>query len=201
MNYRLNISIHNADDPSCTKITDIASLTGIVAPFESVISSEIEEIVFDQETYEKHLNEGTLELRARLIANEDDEEFEKGDRITFYRYALFLNKDEKSGKKDAFARESVVDPDDYRRSWCEAGNGRKIVLNVGHAAYINLSDYPEIQHDYIREQMLKQYVLLYMAEGMYDMFDDGDSFRELEPQEAADRIIQRIESVYYRSLK
>ena len=64
---------------------------------------------------------------------------------------------------------------------------------------MNLSAYPEVQHDYLREQMLKQYVLLYLDEGKYDIF--GDGFTDLEPQEAADKVLQKVESVYYESLK
>ena len=77
-----------------------------------------------------------------------------------------------------------------------------ITLNVGHVAYLNVSDYPDVQHDYMREQMLKQYVLLYLAEGKYDMFGDrGKDFADLDPQEAADQVLQKIESVYFQSLR
>lgn len=49
--------------------------------------------------------------------------------------------------------------------------------------------------------MLKQYVLLYLAEGKYDMFgEEGKDFADLEPQEAADQVLSKIENVYYRSL-
>lgn len=76
-----------------------------------------------------------------------------------------------------------------------------IFLNVGHFAYLNVQDYPDIQHEYLREQMLKQYVLLYLAEGKYDMFgEEGKDFADLEPQEAADQVLSKIENVYYRSL-
>ena len=62
-----------------------------------------------------------------------------------------------------------------------------------------MADYPDFRHDYLREQMLKQYVLLYLDEGKYDIF--GDGFIGLEPQEAADKVLQKVESVYYESLK
>ena len=203
LSYRLNISIHNASDPTCPKIVDIASFTGHIEPFEEIITvPPIEMIVFDQQIYEPHLSEGVLELRARLIANADDPQYEKGDKITFYHYKIFLNSDEKNGKNDSFDVQSVVAPEDYRRSWHTAGNGRTITLNVGHVAYLNVSDYPDVQHDYMREQMLKQYVLLYLAEGKYDMFgDQGKDFADLEPQEAADQVLQKIESVYFQSLR
>lgn len=202
LNYRLNVSVHNASDPTCPKIVDIASFTGDVEPFEETITVPIDKIVFDRQTYEPYLSEGVLELRARLIANSDDPQYEKGDKITFYHYKVFLNSDEKNGKNDSFNVQSVEAPEDFRRSWYTAGNGRTITLNVGHVAYLNVSDYPNVQHDYIREQMLKQYVLLYLAEGKYDMFgDQGKNFADLEPQEAADQVLQKIESIYFQSLK
>ena len=202
LNYRLNVSVHNASDPTCPKIVDIASFTGDIEPFEETVTAPIDMIVFDRQTYEPYLSEGVLELRARLIANSDDPQYEKGDKITFYHYKVFLNSDEKNGKNDSFDVQSVVAPEDFRRSWYTAGNGRTITLNVGHVAYLNVSDYLDVQHDYIREQMLKQYVLLYLAEGKYDMFgDQGKNFADLEPQEAADQVLQKIESVYFQSLR
>lgn len=199
LNYRLNVSIHNASDKTCPKIVDIISFTGIVLPFEDAVTPYVEEIIFDSSTYEPYLTEGILELRARLVANEDDPIYEKGDKITFYNYKIFLNTDEKNGKSDSFDIELANAPDKYERAWRTPGNGRKITLNIGHAAYLNLSEYPDIQHDYLREQMMKQYVLLYLDEGKYDVF--GEGFSELEPQEAADKVLQKIESVFYESLK
>ena len=199
LKYRLNVSVHNASDKTCPKITDVVSMTGEIPPFEDVITPYVNKIVFDQETYEPYLTEGVLELRARLIANEDDPMYEKGDKITFYHFKIFLNTDEKNGKSDSFEIELANAPDRYERAWRTPGNGRTITLNIGHAAYLNLADYSEIQHDYLREQMMKQYVLLYLDEGKYDVF--GDGFADLEPQEAAEKVLQKVESVYYESLK
>ena len=199
LNYRLNVSIHNASDETCPKIVDILPLTDTIPPFEDQITPYLDEIVFDKDTYEPYLPKGTLELRARLIANEDDPIYEKGDKITSYHFKIFLNTDEKNGKSNSFEPMSVEDENNFERSWRKSGNDRAIYLNVKHPAYINLNDYPDIQHDYIREQMLKQYILLYMDEGKYDIF--GDGFTDLEPQEAADKVLQKVESVYYESLK
>ena len=175
-------------------------MTGEIPPFEDVVTPYVEEIDFDQETYEPYLTEGVLELRARLIANEDDPMYEKGDKITFYHFKIFLNTDEKNGKSDSFEIELANAPDRYERAWRTPGNGRTITLNIGHAAYLNLAEYSEIQHDYLREQMMKQYVLLYLDEGKYDVF--GEGFADLEPQEAADKVIKNGYSLHsnYREL-
>ena len=202
LSYKLNVSVHNASDLTCPKIVDITSYTGTVKPFEDVITPYIEEIVFEKSVYEQYLSKGVLELRARLIAVEFDDQYEKGDKITSYHYKIFLNSDEKNGKADAFEIQSVSNPDNYKRSWCNPGSRRTIVVNVGHAAYLRFQDFPEIQHEYLREQMLKQYVLLYLGEGKYDMFrQNGRDFSELEPQEAVDLVLEKIESIYAQSLK
>lgn len=201
-NYKLNISIHNASDPTFPKIVEVASFTGIINPFEEVLSPIIDKIEFSEKVYSQYLSSGVLELRARLIANEDDEEYEKGDKITTYFYKLFLNCDEKNGKNDSFEINCPVAPDKYERSWCTPGVKRSISINFGHTAYLSLQDYPEIQDEYLREQMLKQYVILYLKEGHYDMFrTEFREFADMEPQEAALCVIDKIESVYYSSLK
>jgi len=199
LKYKLNISIHNANDINLPKIADIVSLKGSVKPFEDDVTPSIEEIVFSEAHYSKFLDKGVLELRARLIADEDDDEYEKGDKITSYKYKIFLNCDEKNGMNDAFDVKSQEVPENYRRSWCEPGTNRSIVINVGHVSYLSLQDYPDIQREYLREQMLKQYVWLYLLEGRYDMF--GQEFSELEPHEAAPIVLEKIESVYFESLK
>lgn len=202
LSYKLNISIHNANDPTCPKLFDITSIEGKIKPFEDEVTMPIEKIFFNEDKYKSYITEGILELRARLIANEDDGLNEKGDKITFYNYKLYLNIDEKNGKNDVFDIQCVNAPEKYERSWHTAGNSRTITINVGHPAYLNVSDYPEFQYSYMREQMLKEYVLLYLSEGKYDMFKyNNQSFSELDPQNAIEIVLEKIESVYYQSLR
>ena len=200
--YRMEWPCHSVIFTSCPKIVDITFFTGTIKPFEEVITPYIDEIFFKKSIYEPHLTKGILELRASVIANEYDEQYEKGDKIALYKYRIFLNSDEKNGKKDAFNVQSIIAPENYKRSWCTPGSGRTIYLNVGHPAYLNVQDFPDVQHEYLREQMMKQYVLLYLDEGKYDMFSqNGKDFSELEPQEAADQVLEKIESIYAQSLR
>lgn len=202
LNFKLNVSMHNTSDPSNPKIIDIASFTGIINPFEDFITPYIEKIEIDEETYGQFLSEGDIELRARLIANEDDEQYEKGDKITNYNFKLYLNKDEKNGKKDSFSPKSIDQPDNYKRSWYEVGTDRVIYINVGHPAYKKMSDDEEKQREYLTEQMLKQFVLLYLGEGKYDMFNDGrDKFEDMDTLKSIDQVLNKIENVYYENLR
>lgn len=201
LNYKLNISMHNADTASKDKIIDIDSITGTIEPFGQIITPKIK-INFERSVYQNFITSGVLELRARLIANEDDEIYEKGDKITKYEYKIYLNCDEKNGKTDSFDIRSVRAPENYRRSWCDPGRDRSITINVGHAAYLKNRYDSDLQHDYMREQMLKQYVILYLKEGRFDMFkDDNNEWKNMEPQDAAEQVIEKIEHVYYESLQ
>ena len=153
------------------------------------------------ETYSPYLEEGHLQLRAELIAAEDSGAFEKGQKITRYFYDVFLNMDEKNGKRNSFETESVVAPEDYRRSWCDIIGARKICINIGHKAWIRVSEDPELVHQYNFEQMLRQYVMMYLAEGQFDMFKVGDEeFLDLDPVKAAEKVIDKVEEVYFASI-
>ena len=199
LHYRLNVSVHNASDPTTPKIKDVASFTDEIKPFEDVITPHIEEIVFDKDTYESYLSRGVLELRARLVANKDDSIVEKGERITKFYFKIFLNMDEKNGQSDSFNPILSNAPDVHKRAWREAGNNRSITINIGHNAYKILEDYEDVRHEYLREQMLTQYVLLYLDEGKYDMF--GEGFADLDFPDAIERVIQKIEETYCSSLE
>lgn len=202
LNYKLKISIHNASDKSCPKICDVSSFIGELKPFEEIITPYVDQIVFSKNIFEQYLDSGILELRAKLVANEDDEQFEKGDKITFFNYKVFFNCDEKNGKNDAFNIKSVEEPNNFRRSWCLTGINREIYLNLGHAAFLKFKDEPDVQHEYLKEQMLKQYVLLYMKESKFDMFNiKGENFEDLSPQDAVDQVMEKIENIYAEVLK
>lgn len=202
LNYKLNISMHNTNDPSNPKINDIKSFVGIINPFEDYITPYIEEIKIDEDIYEQYISEGTVELRARLIANKDDEQYEKGDKITSYNFKLYLNQDEKNGKKDSFEPKSVDQPDNFKRSWFETGTNRIIYINIGHPAYVKIQDDEEMQREYLTEQMLKQFVLLYLGEGKYDMFNDGsEKFEGMDQLKSIDQVLNKIERVYYENLR
>ena len=97
---------------------------------------------------------------------------------------------------------SVENPNDYRRAWHENNSTRVICINVGHKAYKTLAEYSDLQHDYLREQMLKQYILLYLAEGKFSIFDNqATEFEKLEPIEAVECVMDKIENVNFKSIE
>lgn len=198
--YLLKVRVHSAEDVTCPKIVDVASIKGKINPYEEDIAL-VSDVLFDEETYSPYLEEGHLQLRAELIAAEDSGAFEKGQKITRYFYDVFLNMDEKNGKRNSFETESVVAPEDYRRSWCDIIGARKICINIGHKAWIRVSEDPELVHQYNFEQMLRQYVMMYLAEGQFDMFKVGDEeFLDLDPVKAAEKVIDKVEEVYFASI-
>ena len=200
LSFCLNLSIHNCEDPSNPKIVDVCSIKSSVGPYEEAVISDIPTISFEQEDYEEYLSAGVLELRARLIAMDDSDEYEKGDRITHYYQKVYLNIDEKNGKEGSFEPRTDDAPEDYRRSWCKAGN-RLIYINSGHPAYkaVQLDD--EEWRSYMKQEMLKQYVMLYLEEGKYSMFGNGEDITEMDPIEAGKCIMDKVEEVYQKSFR
>ena len=64
-----------------------------------------------------------------------------------------------------------------------------------------MSEDPELVHQYNFEQMLRQYVMMYLAEGQFDMFKVGDEeFLDLDPVKAAEKVIDKVEEVYFASI-
>ena len=195
--YALKVRVHNAEDINCPNIANIATIKGEINPYEDAIVS-VPDIVFDQETYSGYLEEGRLELRAELVASENSGAFEKGQKITRFFYDLFLNMDEKNGKRNSFEIECPSEPENHRRSWCSNVGTRKICINIGHRAWLRVADDPVLVHEYNVEQMLRQYVLLYLEEGRFDKFKLGDEdFLEMDPVKATKLVFDKVEDVYF----
>jgi len=203
LRFRLNLSMHNCENSRNDKIIDIGKFEAYVKPYESVIIDKIPNIKFSQSIYKKYLEKGIVELRARLVATESNNSYEKGDKIpTEYKLRIFLNTDEKNGKEGFFESHTVKDKQDPRRSWCESNSSiSKIFINSEHSAYMSISDDEVRQRQYIKEEMLKQCVLLYLAAGKYNTFSEEKHMEEMDPFELVDCVIRKIEEVYSRSLK
>ena len=49
--------------------------------------------------------------------------------------------------------------------------------------------------------MLRQYVLIYLAEGQFSMFQSGDEeFLNMDPVAASQKVMDQVEEIYYTSL-
>lgn len=200
LSFSLNISVHNCEDPNNAKIMDIIRIKGEASPYEEVVLSDIPDVVFEKDKLEEYIDAGVVELRARLVATEDSDEFEKGDKITHYYQKIYLNSDENKGKDSSFEPKTDNQPENFRRSWCKGGS-RTIIINSGHPAYIASQDDEINWKSYLKQEMLKQYVLLYLEEGKYGVFGEGIDITTMDPIDASKCIMDKIEEVYQNSFK
>lgn len=202
LKFKVNISIHNIDDSEHQKLLNIQSIEGVAKPFETVYLDKIDKIVFLEDVYNKWMIKGKLELRARVIAAEDSNELEKGDKIGSYNFKIYLNCDEKNGAEDAFEPKTIIASEDKHRSWFEnLGNNRYIYINSGHEAYKRIRDDEVRQKEYIHEEMLKQYVMLYLSDARYEkFFGPSEDIDNMTPLDITKKVMDRIEMVYAASL-
>lgn len=201
LDFIVRVGVHNCENPTNPQIVEIGRFAGHVDPYEEVIIDSIPAIEFPENVYSTYIQEGVLELRARVVASAASGEYEKGERITDYRYKIFLNQDEKNGKDGSFIPRTDPQPDNFRRSWYKKyGNDRIIYINNAHPAYLAIQYDESRQIEYMRQEMLKQYVLLYLAEGKFSMFGNGVDLSEMELVEATQCIMDKIEEVYHRSI-
>jgi len=167
---------------------------------ENIIS--IRDIVFSKTTYENHLLKGVLEIRARLISNCNIGDIEKGDRLTHYDYKVYFNRNEKKGIEDSFDIQYKKLPDDFRRSWVEGYGQQKVIyFNIAHPAYVITKEQGNTE-EYFFEQMLKQFVNLYVREGNYSVLSiDRREYEYLDPYQKHEKINDCIENLLFISLK
>ena len=157
---------------------------------------------FDKEIIEQYVDRGILELRAVLIANKANVRFRKGEKITMYKSRIYYNCDKNKGSEDAFETQTIIDPNDPRRSWCEIGSKRTITLNAGHPSYMALSGDPEEQHAYLKEHLLKQYVLIFWKERKYEAFGiTSEEVDDRDPADLLDIVMTKIEETLFRSME
>ena len=145
------------------------------------------------------MSRGRILVRGKLIVDSDyPPYFQRAERISDDGTVVYFNKNEKNGHLDEFEPEQFDAPEDSRRSWLK---NKKIVLNIGHPAYKMHID-NELEREYLKEQMLKQYVYLYLSENQLSIFgeSDSDSFDALDFDTKIDKINNTIELVYKKSL-
>ncbi len=195
----LSVSTHNME-MNGNEIEGIMRQTLKLEPGEDK-NIETGPILLERDVYENHLTKGIVQLRARLIANSTIGSIQKGDRLATYKYQIYFNRNEKKGIQDTFEPYPLKQPEDPRRSWTGgAGENRMIYLNVSHPAY-SLSKDNGTTESYIFEQMLIQFVNLYIREGNYSVLEtDKDEFLNRDPYQQYELILKSIDTLLFRSL-
>ena len=202
--YKLALSLLCQNGKQNQTIYKMGDYNGVINPFEEQLV-EVGDIFFDKSKIEQYLDSGILEVKAQVIANADSgDDYMKGDKITKYQLKVFYNRNEKNGFENSFEVQSVREPDNPRRSWCEInGSKRTIALNIDHIAYQAIGNDEDMQESYCREQMLKQFIILYLKEGKYDILQlaSGLDINDLSPAEVVDEVMYRIDYTYTESLR
>ena len=175
---RLAVSTHNLES-NAMLIEKVFKEDFVLKPFEERESTPFN-IEFNETTYENMLKKGKIEIRARLIANDSNGSYEKGEILKEYRFTVFFNMNEKRGIEDSFKIHAPILPDDPRRSWSEGHVGDwQIYVNIGHPEYLSCQD-DDSRKMFVEKQVIQEFVILYLKENKYDQIglpNDPDGSR------------------------
>lgn len=194
---RIRVQALNGEDASKSIISNVNTCDIKLLPFQEKIFG-LGDVIYEKESFLDKLSKGKVIIRGSLIAKGKIlDKYFKSQRIHKHDLLTFFNRDEKNGNIDDFFPIQRDEPDKHVRSYIE---GKNIILNIGHPAY-KKSASTEYEKEYLREQMLKQYVLLYLKESKYAIFGikNDTEFSKLDPEKQRDVILNKIEDVYYRS--
>ena len=174
----LAVSTHNLED-NASLIEKVHKECIELGSFESKESNPFD-IVFDELVYTDKLKKGKIDIRAKLIVNEDNGVYEKGEVVGEYRFTIFYNMNEKRGIEDSFRIHPIREPDNPRRSWSDGHTGDwNIYVNVEHPEYLKY-DNDDYQRMYLEKLVIQEFVILYIKEGKFDQIgfaDDPDGSR------------------------
>lgn len=164
----------------------------------------IPDITIDAATYEPVLLKGILELRADMICTStDNPEFMRGEIVTQYYFKFNFNQDDKKGAYGAFealGAHCKGTENEKKRSYLDVSSTpNKIFINIDHPAYIRLSTDEDRQEEYIRQEIMKQYVMMYLYSNagneMFHIDEENDN-----PYEIATKVLDEMEEVYFNSV-
>ena len=196
----LRVRIHNMEAPGSPIIKEIGQYKATVLSHQDEII-EIGDIAFDKAYYDDKLLKGVLELRADLSCIEANSVYTMGEKITSRKLQIYYQMNEKTGLEDSFLIDQFDAPDEPRRSWTRyEGSQRYICFNIKHPAYLMTIGYEDIENEYLRSQMLQQFVMLYLQEGKFDKFlAEGQSFDDMSEADIVTHVMETIEKTYYDS--
>ncbi len=136
-----------------------------------------------------------------LICVEDNEVYYESEILTEYYKTFYFNCDEKSGKADMFSikTEDFEENNLFKRSDLRiAGTDRTIIINSAHPAYLARKEEPDDQRAYMKEQVLKQVMNIYIREGKSSVFNNNfESLDKLEASQRAFVLKDRMEGVFH----
>lgn len=194
---RIRVQALNGEEKIKSLIIDVNTCDIKLLPFQEKVIN-LGDVLYEKDSFQDKLSKGKVILRGSLIAKGKIlDKYFKSQRIHKHDLLTFFNRDEKNGNIDDFFPIQRDEPNKYVRSYIE---GKNIILNIGHPAY-KKSAKTEYEREYLREQMLKQYVILYLKESNYNIIGikNGAEFSKLDPEKQRNIVLDKIEDVYYRS--
>lgn len=195
-NYSLDLAIrvssHNSQN-SNSLIENIHFEKFTLEPF-SIKDVLIDDINFSKEVYYSILKKGRIDIRSKIIADKEILKFEKGEIISDYSITTYFNIDEKIGTIDDFDPKIEEDFESKLRSRISR---KSIHINIAHPSY-KFVEGSDFEKDYLRKEMLRQYVYLYLEESNFSILKPLElNFLDLDYTTKLSIINKKIDELFY----
>ncbi|EKN69294.1 hypothetical protein BABA_10541 [Neobacillus bataviensis LMG 21833] len=201
-----HLSTHNVAQSNELIESIILKKDIVLNPYDKM-EIDCPDIMFHQDVYESKIDQGKIEIRARISAAQDfldyemAEELSKGSKIS-----VFFNQDP-NGSGSTFSDFRTFTEESGKKSDLNNVDGNWVFdLYVKHPAYERIVDDEEHRKEYLAEEMLKQMVRAHIEEGNYSILSINGSqneqiFEELSPAELMEKIYFTIDYLQYKRLK
>lgn len=167
----------------------------ILPPFGEEVGTEPFDIQFSAEEYFSKIRRGIIDVKARMILNEDlPDNVPPLDRSTIlgeYKFRVFFNKPDSAGNN--FDHRLIDDENNHRRVYLDPELKNTIDINIGHPQYKLCTDQQE-QQKYLSEMLIRGYILVFDSNGYFDNAETA----ELSPQGYAEYLNDKIEEMWFK---
>lgn len=189
-----HITTHNYTESS-ELIENVWLNKDIVLDAFSEIDLQVSDILLSKDMYECELQNGIVEVRARISASKDFGQYEMAEELCrCWKLKIYFNRNEDKGFEIFNGFGTTMDKNEKRKSLLEGGTNNWIfVLNEVHPSYKNVEEDIDVRREYIQEEMIKQTLMVCLKSSNYSVFRQKKSWFESVNLSNVDM----VEELYY----
>ncbi len=170
----------------------------ILPPFGEEVISEPIDIQFSSEDYFSKIRKGIIEVRAKMVLNQDlpenDPPLDRSTVLGEYKFKVFFNKPDSSGNN--FESQLIYAENEPRRVYLDPSIRNKILINIAHPQYLADTN-PAAETRYISEMLIRGYIMVFESNGYFNNAETEN----MSGSDYNNYINQQIERMWFEKCK